>query len=193
MDCKVTGFEKREAANGGMPYYVLRARGSEGDENASVVDEDGFINPLAVQSRVFNFTKSLFPSTEAQCGQLESLYQVDEEGKVIGNTKIRLMMYQYPTPKPFNIVNKTGEFYATETEVETEKTADRQMTVNGKLIQKGAKYTTTEVVSTPKVFTQVTLILYCDKAGNSAEGNPEEIAVRNWKKGLESGAYILID
>ena len=52
-----------------MPYFIIKATGVEGDESANVVDEDGCINPFAMMSRRFNFTKTLFPSTDKQVEQ----------------------------------------------------------------------------------------------------------------------------
>ena len=63
MKCNVTSFVKVERENV-MPYFIIYSIGVEGDEGANVVDEDGCINPFAMMSRRFNFTKTLFPSTD---------------------------------------------------------------------------------------------------------------------------------
>ena len=90
MKCNVTNFTKVERDNE-MPYFIIKATGVEGDENAEVIDEDGCINPFAMMSRRFNFTKTLFPSTDKQVEQLEKLYETDNDGNVTKGAQIRLM------------------------------------------------------------------------------------------------------
>lgn len=194
MDCKVTNFQVRDEREGQLPFFVIKARGTQGDENASVVDEDGFINPMAMQSRVFNFTKTLFPGTRAQCDALVAMYETDEDGNVTNDVKIRLKLFQWDTGKKFYILNRaTGEFYSTETEREVEKVAEKQMTVNGKVIAKGMKYITTEVVSEPKLFDKISLTLFCNKQEECVEGDEVEIAKRNWQTGVANGIYVIAD
>jgi hypothetical protein len=36
-------------------------------------------------------------------------------------------------------------------------------------------------------------VLFCDAEENSVEGKPEELAERNFKRGLENGTYVLVD
>lgn len=193
MKCKVTMFEERER-EGQLPYFVIRARGVQGDENAEAFDEDGVINFAAVQSRVFNFVKSLFPGTEKQCEQLRSGFEVDEDNNVTNERYIHLKLFQWATNKEFYILNRnTGEFYTQDEEQTIEKTADKTLTVNGKVIQKGQKYTTTEIVSVPKKFKQISIVLLCDKEEHSVEGVEEEIAKRNFETGLSNGTYVIVE
>lgn len=102
MKCNVTSFVKVERENE-MPYFIIKATGVEGDESANVVDEDGCINPFAMMSRRFNFTKTLFPSTDKQVEQLEKLYEVDKDGKVVKGAPIRLMSVSWATGTEFYI------------------------------------------------------------------------------------------
>lgn len=191
MDCNVTNFRK-VTREGALPYYVIKATGTKGDANASVVDEDGFINPMAVQSRTYLFTKTLFPGSEEQCDQLEQAYETDDDGNVADGKKIRLMLYQWNTGKKFYILNRDGELYSNIVQKEVEKVADRDKLVNGKPIKKGMKYTEMEEISEPKVFENISLTLYCDKEENCVEGNPEELAKNNWNAGLQAGTYIIV-
>ena len=65
------------------------------------------------------------------------------------------------------------------------------MRVNGKVIPKGQKYKTTELI--PRIYSNISLVLFCDAEENSVEGKPEELAERNFKRGLENGTYVLVD
>lgn len=193
MKCKVISFEERER-EGQLPYFVIRARGVQGDENADVFDEDGVINFNAVQSRVFNFTKSLFPGTEKQCQQLRDGFEVDEDGNVTNDRSIYLKLMQWNVGKEFYILNRnTGEFYTEQQEQTVEKIADKAITVNGKVVQKGQKYTITEVVEVPKKFNQISIVLLCDKEENCVEGNEEDIAKRNYETGISNGTYVIAE
>ena len=72
MDCIIEHIEKVERESG-LPYFIIKAKGTQGDANASVLDANGFINPLACMSRVLNFTKTLFPATAHRCRRLKNL------------------------------------------------------------------------------------------------------------------------
>lgn len=193
MKCKVISFEERER-EGQLPYFVIRARGVQGDENADAFDEDGVINFNAVQSRVFNFTKSLFPGTEKQCQQLRDGFEVDEDGNVTNDRSIYLKLFQWNVGKDFYILNRnTGEYYTQQEEQTVEKVADKAITVNGKVVQKGQKYTITEMVEVPKKFNQISIVLLCDKEENSVEGNEDDIAKRNYETGISNGTYVIAE
>lgn len=181
MKCNVTRFTKVERDNE-MPYFIIKATGVEGDENATVVDEDGCINPFAMMSRRFNFTKTLFPSTDAQVEQLEKLYETDDEGNVTKGAPIRLMSVTWATEREFYIRKEdsvTGVY-------ETEEEIIEKVVRNGK---------TVEVAKTkyiPKVFKSVNLTVFETADGKCAEngGNAEELCKRTFERGLESGNYI---
>lgn len=115
MLCVVKQFEKREDENRELPYYVIRATGTVGDVNAtSAFNDDGTINVMAMQSRVYNFTKTMFPATRELCDSLESGMPVDDDNNVIEERKINLMLYQWDTGKKFHILNRDGEYYSDE-------------------------------------------------------------------------------
>lgn len=185
MKCNVTKFEKVERENE-MPYFIIRATGVEGDETADVMDEDGCINPFAMMSRRFNFTKTLFPSTDKQVEQLEKLYEVDDDGKVIGKAApIRLMSYQWAAPAPFYIVKDDAVTGVYETEEEVTET----VTKNGKKVE------VTKTKYVPKVFTTVNLTLFETKDGKCAEngGDADALCKRTYERGIASGSYILCE
>lgn len=184
MLCNVTNFQKVERENE-MPYYVLRATGVEGDDNAEAIDEDGVINPFAMMSRKFNFTKTLFPATEAQCNALEKAYVTDDEGNVQSGAKVRLMSYQWAAPAPFYIVKDesvTG-VYEDETEVTEE------------VIKNGKKVQVVKTKYTPKVFTTVNLTLFETKDGQCAEngGNAEALCKQRFERAVADGSYLLCE
>lgn len=192
MKCRINQFEKVER-DGQLPHFIVRAKGTQGDENASVMNGN-VINFAAVQSRTFNFTKCLFPGTEAQCDALEKAFPVDAEGNVLEERYINLMLYQWETGKKFHIYSH-GELLTEEKSVEVEKIATKPEKVNGKLIQKGEKYTVMEVQEVPRIFTRVSLTLLCDDDGNCQENggeSPEAIAKRNFETGLANGIYELV-
>lgn len=192
MKCKIYQFEKVDR-DGQLPYFIVRAKGTQGDENASVMNGN-VINFAAVQSRTFNFTKCLFPGTEAQCEALEAAFPVDAEGNVLEERYINLMLYQWETGKRFHIYSH-GELLTEERQVEVEKIAAKPEKVNGKLIQKGEKYVVMEIQEVPRVFTRVSLTLLCDEDGNCQENggeSPEAIAKRNFETGLANGVYELV-
>lgn len=192
MKCRINQFEKVER-DGQLPYFIVRAKGTQGDETADVMNGN-VINFAAVQSRVFNFTKCLFPGTEAQCDALEKAFPVDAEGNVLEERYINLMLYQWETGKRFHIYSH-GELLTEEKQVEVEKIATKPEKVNGKLIQKGEKYTVVETQDVPRIFTRVSLTLLCDDDGNCQENggeSPEAIAKRNFETGLANGIYELV-
>ena len=181
MKCLIESIEKVERENG-LPYFIIKAKGTQGDESASVLDENGFINPFACMSRVLNFTKTLFPATEQQAQGLEQI-QV--------GTPINLMLYSWKAPTKFNIVRdvNTGELYDEEKRIT--KVAEKDLVINGKRIVKGAEYETTENVA--KVFETVNLTLFCDANEHCVEGNCEELAKRAWERGLSNSIYLPIE
>ena len=181
MKCNVTSFVKVERENE-MPYFIIKATGVEGDESANVVDEDGCINPFAMMSRRFNFTKTLFPSTDKQVEQLEKLYEVDKEGKVVKGAPIRLMSVSWATGTEFYI-RKEGSVTGV---YETEEEVTEKVVRNGKTIE------VTKTKYIPKVFKSVNLTLFENADGTCAEngGNADALCKRTFERGLESGAYI---
>ena len=193
MKCKVYYLEKVERP-GAMPYYIIRAKGQEGDENANVFDDDGCINFAAVQSRTFNFTKCLFPGTEKQCEQLEKGFITDSEHNVTSDNYIRLQLFQWDTGKKFYIYSH-GELLTETVSEEVEKMADKPLTINGKPIRKGEKYTIVEEVERPRVFTKISLTLFEDANGNIAENGGDAVALakRNFEQGLANGIYELCE
>lgn len=182
MKCLIESIEKVERDNN-VSYFIIKAKGTQGDATASVLDENGFINPFACMSRTLNFTKTLFPGTEEQADAIEK--------SVVVGTPINLMLFSWKTPQKFNIVKDvtTGEFYSEEKQVE--RVADKDLIINGKRIKKGETYYTTE--SNTKVFDSVNLTLFCDTDENCVEGNCEELAKRAWERGLSNGIYLPIE
>ena len=182
MKCLIENIEKVERETG-VSYFIIKAKGTQGDSNASVLDENGFINPFACMSRTLNFTKTLFPGTEEQAEAIEKSVQI--------GTPINLMLYSWKAPQKFNIVRdiNTGELYTEEKQVE--KTAEKDLIINGKRIKKGDTYFDTE--STAKVFDSVNLTLFCDAEENCVEGNCEELAKRAWERGLSNSIYLPIE
>lgn len=179
MNCTITEVKKVERDNA-LPYFVIKATGVQGDANASVLDENGFINPLACMSRTLNFTKTLFPATEEQSLGLEE--------NVIEGSKIRLKLVTIASPSLYNIVKdvNTGELYTQE--VSVDKVAEKDMIVDGKRIKKGETYKSTELET--KVFNTINLTLFCDDKENSVEGDEMELAQRAWQRGITSNIYI---
>lgn len=194
MRCKINQFEKVSRDNVGLlPYYIVRAKGTQGDENADVMNGN-VINFAAVQSRTFNFTKCLFPGTPAQCEALEVAFPTDNEHNVLEERYIDLMLYQWDTGKKFYIYSH--EELLTETkQVEVEKIATKTEKINGKIVQKGDKYIDLEEQEVPRVFTKISLTLLCDEKGKCVENggeSPEEIAKRNFETGIANGVYEII-
>lgn len=174
MKCTVTNFSKVERENA-LPYYVLKARGVEGDANASMIGEDGLINPFACMSRVFNFTKTLFPGTENQCEALEKAFTCNEDGTVSNGPQIALFAATWATPQPFYIrkADSVTGFYEDEAEV-TEK-------IGGKEVIK-TKYT-------PRVFNQINLTLFGNSAEDCPEGKPDDLCRASWERGIARQIY----
>lgn len=193
MKCKVNYFEKVERPDA-MPYYIIRAKGQEGNDTANVFDDDGCINVSAVQSRTFNFTKCLFPGTEAQCEQLERGFTTDNENNVMSDNWIRLQLFQWETGKKFYIYSH-GVLLTETVQEEVEKVAQAPTTANGKAIRKGEKYTVLEEVEKPRVFTKISLTLLENADGTIAEngGDAEGLAKRNFEAGLANGIYELVE
>lgn len=188
MKCIVIDFQKVDRSeNGQLPYYIVRAKGQQGDENAQAI-VNGVINFAAVQSRTFNFTKCLFPGTESQCEQLEQTIE-------LGVTVIHLELFQWEPGKKFYIYDKNGELLMETVQRDVSKVADRPMTVNGRALKKGDTYTVIEDVEQPKIFTKISLTLFCDETGKITEGdgNAEAIARRNWETGLANGVYEIVE
>lgn len=183
MKAIVKEFEKRDR-DGALPYYVAKCSATQGDANASVFNDDGSLNVMALQSRTFNLTKCFFPGTEAQCEALE-------KGIVVDTTVVNLNLFQVETGKHFNIVSaSTGEIIS-DIEVVEKIVTEPTKVINGKAYRKGDKYN--EEVLKPRVYSQVSLVLFCDDNGDSVEGNPEEIAKRNFNTGVQNGTYIIVD
>lgn len=182
MKCLIENIEKVERETG-VSYFIIKAKGTQGDANASVLDENGFINPFACMSRTLNFTKTLFPGTEEQAEAIEKSVQI--------GTPINLMLFSWKAPQKFNIVKDitTGELYTEEKQIE--KTAEKDLIINGKRIKKGDTYFDTESIA--KVFDSVNLTLFCDAEENCVEGNCEELAKRAWERGLSNSIYLPIE
>ena len=92
----------------------------------------------------------------------------------------------------FNIINSDGEYITEEREVQ--KIAEKDGFIAGKARKKGDIYNITEDV--PKVYENISLVLFVDKAGNSIEndGEPvEAIALRNFESGKSKGTYIVVE
>lgn len=182
MKAIVTEFEKKER-EGALPYYVARCTATQGDPNANVFNEDGSLNVMALQSRTFNLTKCFFPATQQQCEALEKGIKPNE-------TSVNIALYQVDAGHKFNIVSaSTGEIISDIATVT--KTAEKQMVINGKVIKQGEEYTEETLV--PKVYTQISLVLFCDNDENCVEGKVEDIAKRNFNTGVQNGTYIIVD
>lgn len=196
MKCKINYFEKRDRSEQGLlPYYLIRAKGTQGDASADVFSDDGTINFAAVQSRTFNFTKCLFPGSEEQCAALEAGFEVDDNNNVTNDRYINLTLFQWDTGKHFHIY-QNGELLTETVTKEVEKIAEKPMSKHGKTIPKGGKYIEYEEVQEPRVFTRISLTLLCNSEGESVENNgeaPEAIARRNFETGLANGIYELCD
>ena len=181
MKCLIESIERIDRDNS-LSYFIIKAKGTQGDANASVIDENGFINPFACMSRTLNFTKTLFPATEEQVEALD---------KVQIGTPINLMLFSWKSPQKFNIVKDitTGELYTEDKQIE--RTADKDLVIDGKRVRKGEKYFATESVA--KVFESVNLTLFCDADEHCVEGNCEELAKRAWERGLSNSIYLPVE
>lgn len=200
MKCKVNYFEKVERDNA-MPYYLVRATGTQGSSNASTQMDDGtddvVINFAAMQSRVFNFTKCLFPATTEQCEALEKMFDIDADNNVINSVYLYLMSYSWETGKKFYIKDANSDYLTEEVETEVEKVATKDFVLEGKPIRKGQKYTEKIIQAVPRVFTRIILTLFEDpKTGECVENDgekPEAIAKRNFEQGLRLGRYEIVE
>ena len=195
MRCIVTSFVERERENA-MPYFIVKARGTQGSDDVDAV-VNGVINFAAVQSRVFNFTKCLFPSTDQQCEQLRKAFVTDDNGNVLNEEPITiyLELFQWETGKRFHIY-QNGELLTEQKEVEVVRTVgNKPESHNGRMYKPGETYTTVELQETPRVFTKISLTLLADDKGNIVEagGSPEDMAKRNFENGLANGIYELCD
>lgn len=185
MDAIVTDITPIERGDGQLPYFIMKATATQGDANANVLDDDGFINPMACMSRSFNLTKCLFPGTQEQADAMMTSY--------VAGMKVRLGLFQIPSECPFNIVGADGELLCDTKTTQEEKvnTTGKPFNHNGKVIPPNGKYMDEVQVATPRVYTNVSLVLFVNKEGTCVEeGTPEEIAHRNWEAGLRKGTYL---
>ena len=188
MECIVTNVDLRDNDETGIGYIVIKAEGRTGNAEAEALDETGFINPMACMSRVYQFTKTLFPSTPEQ---YEALGKAVVEG-----AKIRLDLIRKASPTPFYIVRDLNadtvedRYYtedSTETRINTEK---KSITVNGKVIKPNETYEA--IVKKPKVFREITLTIFTklvDGVEVSAEGEPTQLLNDAWNRGVMRGIY----
>lgn len=183
MLCNVTNFREIERENE-MSYFIIKATGVEGDDSADAV-VNGIINPFACMSRRFNFTKTLFPSTDAQADALRKAFKTDDDGNVSDGAQIRLMSYQWAAPAPFYIVKEDAVTGVYETEEEITETVTR----NGKKVQE------TKTKYIPKLFTTVNLTLFEDENGNCVEngGDADGLCKRTFERAIANGMYLLAE
>lgn len=192
MICTITEVNAVERENE-VGYVVIKAQGKQGDESASVLDENGFINPLACMSRSYNFTKTLFPSTEAQFNaMLES---------VVEGAKVRLELIRKTSVKPFHIVRNfntdvIGERYYCEQKQETRtNTTNKTLMIDGKAVKPNETYLQT--VDVPRVFSEVTLTVFTkiDESGKEvcAEGDEQTLLENAWQRGVTNGVYEIVE
>ena len=192
MICTITEVNAVERENE-VGYVVIKAQGKQGDESASVLDENGFINPLACMSRIYNFTKTLFPSTEAQFNaMLES---------VVEGAKIRLEFIRKTSVKPFHIIRDfntdvVGERYYCEQKQETRtNTTNKTMMIDGKAVKPNESYVT--MVDVPRVFNEITLTVFTkiDENGKEvcAEGDEQTLLDNAWQRGVTNGVYEIVE
>lgn len=189
MKCVITEIEKRERENA-VPYFVIRATGQTGDATASVLDANGFVNPLACMSRTYQFTKTLFPSTDEQAQALEQ--QVTE------GTNIMLDFIRMPAPYSFYIVKDMDtdviedRYYCEDAQEQMTNTSGRIMTLpNGQKIAPNGIYSVT--IKKPRVFKEVTLTVFTglNKDGKEVcvEGDEQNLLQRAWERGVTNGIY----
>lgn len=192
MICTITEVNAVTRENE-VGYVVIKAQGKQGDENASVLDENGFINPLACISRSYNFTKTLFPSTEAQFNaMLES---------VVEGSKIRLELIRKASVKPFHIVRDfnadvVSERYYCEQRQETRtNTTNKTLMIDGRAIKPNETYLQT--VDVPRVFNEITLTVFTtiDENGKEvcAEGDEQTLLDNAWQRGVTNGVYEIVE
>ena len=187
MKCVITEIEKFERENS-VPYFVIRAKGQTGDANASVLDANGMVNPLACMSRVYNFTKTLFPATEQQAQAIET--------QVVEGVAIMLDFIRMTAPYPFHIVRDLDadtveeRYYTEEKEVEKRNTTGKPLKINGQSIPVNGIYSETEFI--PRTFTEVTLTVFTtlvDGKEVCAEGDETQLLQRAWERGVTNGIY----
>lgn len=174
-------------------YIVIKAQGKQGDENASVLDENGFINPLACMSRSYNFTKTLFPSTEAQFNAMVE--------NVVEGSKIRLELIRKASVKPFHIVRDfnadvVSERYYCEQRQETRtNTTNKTLMIDGRAIKPNETYLQT--VDVPRTFNEITLTVFTkiDENGKEicAEGDEQTLLDNAWQRGVTNGVYEIVE
>lgn len=192
MICTITEVNAVERENE-VGYVVIKAQGKQGDENASVLDENGFINPLACMSRSYNFTKTLFPSTEEQFNAMLE--------NVVEGSKIRLELIRKPSVRPFHIVRDfntdvIGERYYCEQKPETRtNTSNKTIMVDGKAVKPNESYVT--MVDVPRVFNEITLTVFTkiDENGKEvcAEGDEQTLLDNAWQRGVTNGVYEIVE
>ena len=188
MECIVTNVDLRDNDETGIGYIVIKAEGRTGDAEASALDENGFINPLACMSRVYQFTKTLFPSTPEQ---YEALGKAVVEG-----AKIRLDLIREASPTPFNIVRDLNadtvedRYYTEDTTEQRVNNERKPITVNGKVVKPNETYEA--IVKKPKVFREITLTVFTrivDGHEVCAEGEPAQLLTDAWNRGVSRGIY----
>lgn len=191
MKCVITEIEKVERDNA-VPYFVIKAKGQTGDATASVLDANGFVNPLACMSRVYNFTKTLFPATNEQAEALET--------QVVEGTNIMLDFIRMAAPCSFRIVrNKDADaiderYYCEEKLVEKTNTTGKPLRINGQTIPPNGTYSQTEYV--PRTFTEVTLTVFTgivDGKEVCVEGDENQLLQRAWERGVTNDIYEQVD
>lgn len=184
MIATITSIDWKDSEKTGIPYGIIKATAVQGDVNASILDEEDedFINPLACMSRTFNLTKCIFPGTLEVAVAQQAAYV---EGK-----KLRLGLFSVPIGKKFHIYNSDGELISDEKVITGVR--DKAGIANGRPYKAGDTYETTELV--PRVYENVSLILFVNKEGKSIENDGEDveaIAARNFASGLAKGTYVL--
>lgn len=192
MICTITEVNAVERENE-VGYVVIKAQGKQGDENASVLDENGFINPLACMSRSYNFTKTLFPSTEEQFNAMVA--------NVVEGAKIRLELIRKTSVKPFHIVRDfntdvVGDRYYCEQKQEVRtNTTNKTMMIEGKAVKPNENYVVT--VDVPRVFNEITLTVFTkiDENGKEvcAEGDEQTLLENAWQRGVTNGVYEIVE
>ena len=191
MKCVITEIEKVERENA-VPYFIIRAKGQTGDATASVLDANGFVNPLACMSRVYTFTKTLFPATNEQAAALET--------QVVEGTNIMLDYIRMTAPYPFHIIrNKDADaiderYYCEERVVEKTNSTGKTLRVNGQTIPPNGIYSETEFV--PRTFTEVTLTVFTgivDGEETCVEGNKTQLLQNAWERGVTNGIYERVE
>nr|DAX15191.1 MAG TPA: hypothetical protein [Bacteriophage sp.] len=191
MICTITEVNTYERENE-VGYVVIKARGQQGDENANVLDENGFINPLACMSRVYNFTKTLFPSTQAQFKAMSE--------NVVEGVNIRLELIRKASPKPFHIVKDLNadavedRYYCEEVFENAVNDTKKNLVIDGKVIKPNEVYPAK--VFKPRVFNEITLTVFTklDENGKEvcAEGDEQTLLENAWQRGVTNGVYEIV-